>query len=92
MHEKALVAESARLGEGVTVDVGACVEAGAVLGDRVWVGAGAYGARRKIGDDTEVKPGAAICHQAEIGRRCTIHPNATIGADGFGFAPVLRAG
>jgi UDP-3-O-[3-hydroxymyristoyl] glucosamine N-acyltransferase len=23
----------------------------------------------------------------KIGARCTIHPNATIGADGFGFAP-----
>ncbi|GIR70967.1 MAG: hypothetical protein CM15mP74_22180 [Halieaceae bacterium] len=70
------------------MDVGACVEAGAVLGDRVWIGAGAYvGHGTKIGDDTEVKPGAVICHQVEIGRRCTIHPNATIGADGFGFAP-----
>ena len=88
VHEKASVAESAQLGEGVTVDVGACVEAGAVLGDRVWIGAGAYvGHGTKIGDDTEVKPGAVICHQVEIGRRCTIHPNATIGADGFGFAP-----
>ena len=70
------------------MDVGACVEAGAVLGDRVWIGAGAYvGHGTKIGDDTEVKPGAVICHQVEIGRRCTIHPNATIGADGFGCAP-----
>ena len=34
VHEKASVAESAQLGEGVTVDVGACVEAGAMLGDR----------------------------------------------------------
>ena len=88
VHENASVAQSAQLGEGVTVDAGACVESGAVLGDRVWIGAGAYvGHGTKIGNDTEVKPGAVICHHVEIGRRCTIHPNATIGADGFGFAP-----
>ena len=88
VHETAAVAESAQLGEGVTVDAGACIDSGALLGDRVWIGAGAYvGHGTRIGDDTVVKPGAVICHHVEIGRRCTIHPNATIGADGFGFAP-----
>ena len=88
VHETAAVAESAQLGEGVTVDAGACVESGAVLGDRVWIGAGAYvGQGTTIGEDTQVKPGVVICHCVQIGRRCTIHPNSTIGADGFGFAP-----
>ena len=34
-----------------------------------------------------IKPGAVICHAVKIGQRCVIHPNATIGADGFGYAP-----
>ena len=63
------------------------------LGDRVWIGAGAYvGHGAQIGADTVIKPGAVICHAVHIGERCTIHPNSTIGADGFGFAPVRTDG
>jgi UDP-3-O-[3-hydroxymyristoyl] glucosamine N-acyltransferase len=87
MHPTATVSDAARLGEGVTVDAGACVEADVELGDRVWIGARAYvGHGAVIGDDTVIKPGAVVCHAVRIGARCTIHPNATIGADGFGFA------
>ena len=88
IHEHASVADSAMLGAGVTIDVGACVEADVVLGDRVWIGAGAYvGHGASIGADTVIKPGVVICHAVKIGERCAIHPNATIGADGFGYAP-----
>ena len=88
VHDAASVDDDAELGEGVTVDAGACIEADVVLGDRVWIGAGAYiGHGASIGADTVIKPGAVICHAVKIGRRCTIHPNATIGADGFGYAP-----
>ena len=85
---RAFVAEGVECGAGVTIDAGACVESGVTLGDRVWIGAGAYiGHDTVIGEDTVIKPGAVICHGVIIGARCTVHPNATIGADGFGFAP-----
>lgn len=88
IHQRASVADSARIGADVSIDTGACVEADVVLGDRVWIGAGAYvGHGTHIGADTVIKPNAVICHEVRIGARCTIHPNTTIGADGFGFAP-----
>ncbi len=88
VHDRAVVSDKAQLGKGVTVDAGACVEENVSLGDRVWIGAGAFvGQGAQIGDDTVIKPGAVICHAVKIGARCTIHANATIGADGFGFAP-----
>ena len=42
IHKQAAVADSAVHGADVTVDAGACVEENAVLGDRVWIGAGAF--------------------------------------------------
>ena len=88
VHDAAIVADNAQLGDKVTIDAGACIEPDVVLGDRVWIGAGAYvGHGASIGEDTVIKQGAVICHAVKIGQRCTIHPNTTIGADGFGFAP-----
>lgn len=88
VDQRAFVAEGVKLGADITIDAGACIESGARLGDRVWVGAGAYvGHDTVIGCDTVIRPGAVICHAVTIGERCMIHSNATIGADGFGFAP-----
>ena len=88
VDSRAFVADDVKVGASVTIDPGACVEPGASLGDRVWIGAGAYvGHGAVIGSDTVIKPGVVICHAVIIGERCMIHSNATIGADGFGFAP-----
>jgi UDP-3-O-[3-hydroxymyristoyl] glucosamine N-acyltransferase len=40
-----------------------------------------------IGDNTILYSGARIYSNTEIGHFCTIHGNAVIGSDGFGFAP-----
>ena len=87
IDSRAFIAESVEIGSGVTIDVGACIEQDVVLGDRVWIGAGAYiGRGTVIGADTIIKPRVVVCHNVTIGERCKIHPNTTIGADGFGFA------
>ncbi len=87
IHERAIVADDVSVGNGVTIDAGACIESGVVLGDNVWIGAGAYvGHSARIGNGSVLKTGVVICHSVRIGSRCTIHPNATIGSDGFGFA------
>lgn len=40
-----------------------------------------------IGDNTEIFPGTVIRERCVIGKRVLIHPNVTIGADGFGYRP-----
>lgn len=40
-----------------------------------------------IGANTVIWSGAVIRERCHIGNDCIIHPNATIGADGFGFRP-----
>jgi UDP-3-O-[3-hydroxymyristoyl] glucosamine N-acyltransferase len=40
-----------------------------------------------IGKNTTIWSGAVVRERCHIGNHCIIHPNATIGADGFGFRP-----
>jgi len=40
----------------------------------------------KIGESTTIHSGVSIREHCEIGRRCIIHNNTTIGSDGFGYA------
>ena len=45
-----------------------------------------------IGRNTTIWSGTVIRERCEIGAHCIIHPNATIGADGFGFRPCPEKG
>ena len=45
-----------------------------------------------IGKNTAIWSGAVIRERCHIGNDCIIHPNATIGADGFGFRPDPQRG
>ena len=40
-----------------------------------------------IGKNTTIWSGTVVRERCHIGNDCIIHPNATIGADGFGFTP-----
>ena len=40
-----------------------------------------------IGSETIIWSGTVIRERCRIGNHCIIHPNVTIGADGFGFRP-----
>jgi UDP-3-O-[3-hydroxymyristoyl] glucosamine N-acyltransferase len=45
-----------------------------------------------IGKNTVIWSGAVIRERCHMGNNCIIHPNATIGADGFGFRPDPQKG
>ena len=40
-----------------------------------------------VGAGTRIWPGTVLCQGCSVGQNCVIHPNVTIGADGFGFRP-----
>src|SRR5204863_5521613 len=40
-----------------------------------------------IGNNTVIWSGAVVRERCHIGNDCILHPNASIGADGFGFRP-----
>lgn len=87
VHPSAVVAASARLGEGVAVGPLA------VIGDEVEIGAGSVieagaviHARTRIGANCRIRSNAVIYHDCVLGDRVNIHSGAIIGGDGFGFA------
>lgn len=89
VHDSAVVAPSARLGQGVTIDAGAVIDDNATIGDGVWIGAGAWvGANVQIGDRSELRSGVRIYHETVIGSDVLVHANTVVGSDGFGFAPI----
>src|SRR5690606_8601026 len=89
VHPTAVVADDAQVdgaavGPHCTVAAGAVVGAGTQLHAGVCVGPGAV-----IGRDCVLWPNVVLRERVQVGDRVVIHPNATIGADGFGF---LRRG
>jgi UDP-3-O-[3-hydroxymyristoyl] glucosamine N-acyltransferase len=78
----AAIDPTAAVGPLCVVGPGASIGPHAVLAARVTLGA-----HVRIGAHTHLRPGVVVEDRCSIGDRCLIHPNATIGADGFGFRP-----
>lgn len=92
----AAVATTAQVAATARVD-GARIDAFAVVGQRVDIGAGSViGAQTYIGDDVIIgtncfiHPGARILSDTRLGHGCIVHSGAVIGADGFGFQPTAQ--
>ena len=86
VHPSAVVQPTARLGKDVAVGPCVVVGAGACLGDGVVLCPNVtVGAEAMVGDSTVLMPGVVVYARCRIGRRCRIHANAVIGADGFGY-------
>ncbi len=84
------VSDSARIEEDVALEPGAIVSDNAEIGRGSRIGAGAvigYGVT--IGRDCSVGPNAVL-QSTHLGNGVIVHPNVTIGSDGFGFAMGLE--
>jgi UDP-3-O-[3-hydroxymyristoyl] glucosamine N-acyltransferase len=75
-----------------TLEEGAIVESGAVVGPEARIGRGTtiaagsvIGFRVHVGRDCYIGPNASVTH-ALIGDQVTVHAGVAIGQDGFGFA------
>lgn len=84
---KASVHPTASVDATATVMDFAVVSAGAVIGAHAVLFPGAYvGEGARIGERTQLSANACVMDRCVVGDRCLVHPNAVIGADGFGFA------
>src|SRR5213083_3315089 len=89
IHPTAVVDPSAQLGERVSIQPHAVIEAGARIGDDTIIGAGTYiGHETVIGSACLIYPRVTVRERTRIGSRVIIHSGAVIGADGFGFEMV----
>lgn len=86
IHPGAIVDASARLEEGVEVGPGAVIGAGVGIGAGTVIGPNAViGDRCAVGRRCRIGANVTIAF-ALIGDRVTVHPSASIGQDGFGYA------
>lgn len=88
IHSTAVIHATATLGNNCRVGAGCYIGKNVVLGDNVTL----YPNTTildgcKIGNNTTIWSGTVIRERCIVGSHCIIHPNATIGADGFGFRP-----
>ena len=86
IHPSAVVDPSVQLGNRVSIQPLAVIEAGAQIGDDTIIGAGSYvGHETIIGSGCHIYPHVTIRERSRIGSRVIIHSGVVIGADGFGF-------
>ncbi len=86
IHDSAVVADSAKIGNDVHIGPCAVIEADAVIGENTVIGAGCYiGQETTVGCGTLFYPNVTIRERCKIGNKVIIHPGTTIGSDGFGY-------
>ncbi len=87
-HPTAVIADSARVGEGCSVGAQVVIGAGVRIGDRAVIHPGVViYPFAEIGNDFLAHSNAVVREYCKIGNRVILQNGAVIGADGFGFAP-----
>lgn len=86
VHPTAVVAEDARLGKGVAIGPHVVIGGNVSLGDGTVLHANVYvGDNCSLGIQCELWPGVVVRERCSLGNRVIVHPNTSIGSDGFGY-------
>jgi UDP-3-O-[3-hydroxymyristoyl] glucosamine N-acyltransferase len=86
VHPTAVIAESVRLGEGVTVGPFAVLEPEVTIGAGSEVGAHCFlGRGSTLGRSCRLYPRVTVYAGTQIGQRVIVHSGAVLGSDGFGY-------
>jgi UDP-3-O-[3-hydroxymyristoyl] glucosamine N-acyltransferase len=93
IHPTAVIDDLARIGENSEIGANVYIGPKVVIGKnvRIYPNVTILDAST-IGDRSVIWSGTVIRERCHIGTDCIIHPNATIGADGFGFRPCPERG
>jgi UDP-3-O-[3-hydroxymyristoyl] glucosamine N-acyltransferase len=88
IHKTAIIDETATIGNRTRIGAGSYIGPNVVIGDNITIYPNVTILDEcTIGKNTVIWSGTVIRERCHIGNDCIIHPNATIGADGFGFRP-----
>jgi UDP-3-O-[3-hydroxymyristoyl] glucosamine N-acyltransferase len=87
IHPTAVVADSAQLGENVSIGAHSVIEGGVVIGANTVIQSNCVIAYKTvIGSDCLFYPLVSTREFTEIGDRVIIHNGTVVGSDGFGYA------
>jgi len=88
IHSTAAIDSTAVIGEGAAIGAGCYIGPGVVIGDNTKLYPNVTVLDdTSVGSETIIWSGTVIRERCRIGNNCIIHPNVTIGADGFGYRP-----
>ena len=91
IHPTAVISQSARIGDGAQVGAHCVIEEGVEIGENTVLYPNCFvGPNAKIGHSCVLFPSVTLYEYTEVGNRVRIHSGAVIGADGFGYDPVLQ--
>ena len=86
IHPSAIIADTARLGSGVTIGVLAVIEECVEIGPGTSIGAGSIVEKGAvIGSNCHLHSRVTIGQAVILGDRCILHAGVVIGSDGFGL-------
>lgn len=93
IHPTAVIDPTAVIGSGTRIGAGSYIGPKVALAENVTIYPNVTILDEcTIGQNTVIWSGAVIRERCHLGSHCIIHPNATIGADGFGFRPCSERG
>jgi len=88
VHSAAVVDSTAKIGQGAAIGAGCYIGPGVVIGKNTKLYPNVTVLDDSvIGCETIIWSGTVIRDRCKLGNHCIIHPNVTIGADGFGYRP-----
>jgi UDP-3-O-[3-hydroxymyristoyl] glucosamine N-acyltransferase len=88
IHSTAVIDETATIGVGAAIGAGCYIGPGVVVGENTKFYPNVTVLDdTNIGSGTVIWSGTVIRERCKIGKQCIIHPNVSIGADGFGYRP-----
>ncbi len=86
ISDKAIIADTADIGEGCYIEAGAIIGENVTLGTNCWIEAGAVIQDNvQIGKNSRIGVNASVSHTI-MGEGSRLYPGACVGQDGFGFA------
>ena len=87
IHPSAVVDETASIAENVEIQANVVVGKNCVVesGVKIYPNVTLYDNSR-VGKNSILHSGVSVRESCEIGERCIVHNNSTIGSDGFGYA------
>ncbi len=86
IHPSAIIADTARLGSGVTIGALAVIEDNVEVGSGTSIGAGSIVEEAAvIGSQCHLHSRVTVGQAVKLGDRCILHAGAVIGSDGFGL-------
>lgn len=88
IHPTAVIDKSAKIGKGTKIGAGSYIGPNVSIGENVTIYPNVTILdETSIGQHTTIWSGTVIRERCHVGAYCILHPNCTIGADGFGFRP-----